>query len=306
MKKLNKVISCFAGLGCGELALRRCGIETANMYAYETDSYAEAVNRFHNPGTHFLGDITQWESHKDLIREGGGVDLIMGGSPCQDLSIAGKRAGLKGARSNLVNVFAELIQYYKPKYFFLENVAGMTKADRDTISELMGVEPLEINSADVSAQSRRRLYWTNIPYITPYPNSLLIEDILEPAPAGSLYYEKSRVFLKSKAASSGLVRKIGNVDNRNSQSYRVYDVRGKLPTLDTRGDRIKILLDDGRARSLSIVEFERAFTLPDNYTSTGIDKSGIEFNISKTRRYHMIGNGWVVKVIEQFFKSLGE
>lgn len=229
----------------------------------------------------------------------------MGGSPCQDLSIAGKRAGLKGARSSLVYVFADMVKYYKPKYFFLENVTSMTKTDRDTITGLMGVEPLEINSADVSAQSRRRLYWTNIPYITPYPNSLLIENILEPAPAGSLYYEKSRVFLKSKAASSGLVRKIGNIDNRNSQGYRVYDVRGKFPSLDTRGDRMKILLDDGRARSLSIVEFERAFTLPDNYTSTGIDKSGIEFNISKTRRYRMTGNGWVVKTIEQFFKSLG-
>ncbi|WP_242347334.1 DNA cytosine methyltransferase [Mucispirillum schaedleri] len=302
-KRLGKVISCFAGLGCGELALKNCGIEVKEMYAYEIDKYAEAVNRFHNPETQFLGDITKWESHKELI--GGNVDLIMGGSPCQDLSVAGKRAGLNGARSGLVFVFAELVKHYKPRYFFLENVASMTKADREVITELMGVEPLEITSAPVSAQHRRRLYWTNIPYITPQPQGLTIKDILEDEPKGVLYYEKERVFLKNSPVNcSTFVRQTGRVDNRTSQGYRIYDINGKLPALDTRQDRIKIPMPEGSVRSLSNVEMERAFTLPDDYTATGLDNSGSYVDISKTMRGKMIGNGWVVKVIEQFFRSI--
>ncbi len=274
------------------------------MYAYEIDKYAEAVNRFHNPETQFLGDIAKWESHKELI-ESGNVDLIMGGSPCQDLSVAGKRAGLNGARSGLVFVFAELVKHYKPRYFFLENVASMTKADREVITELMGVEPLEITSAPVSAQHRRRLYWTNIPYITPQPQGLTIKDILEDEPKGVLYYEKERVFLKNSPVNcSTFVRQIGRVDNRTSQGYRIYDINGKLPALDTRQDKIKIPMPEGSVRSLSNVEMERAFTLPDDYTATGLDNSGSYVDISKTMRGKMIGNGWVVKVIEQFFRSI--
>ena len=274
------------------------------MYAYEIDKYAEAVNRFHNPETQFLGDIAKWESHKELI-ESGNVDLIMGGSPCQDFIVAGQRAGLNGARSGLVFVFAELVKHYKPRYFFLENVASMTKADREVITELMGVEPLEITSAPVSAQHRRRLYWTNIPYITPQPQGLTIKDILEDEPKGVLYYEKERVFLKNSPVNcSTFVRQIGRVDNRTSQGYRIYDINGKLPALDTRQDKIKIPMPEGSVRSLSNVEMERAFTLPDDYTATGLDNSGSYVDISKTMRGKMIGNGWVVKVIEQFFRSI--
>ena len=191
--------------------------------------------------------------------------MIMGGSPCQDVSVAGKRAGLSGARSSLVYVFAEMVKHYKPKYFFLENVASMKKEDVEKISNLMGVAPLKISSANVSAQHRTRYYWTNIPYAYPQNNGELIRDILEKEPENVLYYDSNRLTLK-KVRDDLIVKNIGKIDNKRSQSYRVYDTEGKLPAIDTRGDRTKILMDNGNARSLSVTEIERAFTIPDNYT----------------------------------------
>ena len=175
-KRLGKVISCFAGIGCGELALKRQNIAVDNVYAYEIDKYAESVNRYHNPDTVFLGDITKWKEHTELISDD--VDLIMGGSPCQDLSIAGKRAGLDGARSGLFWTFVEMIKHYKPKYFLLENVASMSGENKDIISEAMGVEPVLINAALVSAQQRERLFWTNLPYTSLEDKRIFVKDIL--------------------------------------------------------------------------------------------------------------------------------
>lgn len=170
-----KVISSFAGLGGAELALKRAGIE-AEIYAYEIDKYAEAVNRYNNPNSVFLGDITKWKEHTDMIGE---VDLIIGGFPCTDLSIAGKKAGLKGKHSGLVYPFIEMIKYYKPKYFIIENVASMSNANRDIITELIGVEHVMLNAALVSAQQRKRYFWTNIPTNSLEDKGIIVKDILE-------------------------------------------------------------------------------------------------------------------------------
>lgn len=170
-----KVISAFAGLGGAELALKRAGIQ-ADIYAYEIDKYAEAVNRYNNPDSIFLGDITKWKEHTDMI---GQVDLIIGGSPCQDLSCAGKCAGLQGARSGLFYTFLEMIKYYKPRFFVLENVASMSNENKNIITELMGVEPVMLNAALVSAQQRKRYFWTNIPTSELQNKGIVVKDILE-------------------------------------------------------------------------------------------------------------------------------
>lgn len=170
-----KVISCFAGLGGAELALKRTGIQ-AKIYAYEIDKYAEAVNRYNNPNSIFLGDITKWKEHTEQI---GPVDLIIGGSPCQDLSCAGKCAGLQGARSGLFYTFLEIIKYYKPRFFVLENVASMSNENKNIITELMGVEPVMLNAILVSAQQRKRYFWTNIPTSELKNKGIVVKDILE-------------------------------------------------------------------------------------------------------------------------------
>ena len=157
------------------MALKRAGIQ-AKIYAYEIDKYAEAVNRYNNPDSIFLGDITKWKEHTEQI---GQVDLIIGGSPCQDLSCAGKCAGLQGARSGLFYTFLEIIKYYKPRFFVLENVASMSNENKNIITELMGVEPVMLNAALVSAQQRKRYFWTNIPTSELKNKGIVVKDILE-------------------------------------------------------------------------------------------------------------------------------
>ena len=157
MKPL-RVLSLFDGISCGQVALERAGIPIEVYYASEIDKYAIQITQKNYPNTIQLGDVTKI----DFTEFKGKIDLIMGGSPCQDLSIAGKRAGLQGERSGLFYKFVEAIETIKPKYFLLENNVGMPKEAYEEISKLMGCYPIEINSALVSAQTRKRYYWTNI------------------------------------------------------------------------------------------------------------------------------------------------
>ena len=152
------VMSLFDGISAGQVALERAGIPIEVYYASEIDKYAIQVTMKNYPNTIQLGDITKI----DFTQFIGKIDLLIGGSPCQDLSIAGKREGLSGDRSGLFYKFVEALEIIKPKYFLLENNVGMPKEAYEEISRLMGCYPIEINSALLSAQNRRRFYWTNI------------------------------------------------------------------------------------------------------------------------------------------------
>lgn len=183
MKKILKtgwgvcVLSLFDGISCGHVALERAGIKVDKYYASEIDKYAISITQHNYPDTIQLGDV----NNVDFSQFIGKIDILMGGSPCQDLSIAhNNRKGLDGERSGLFFKYVEALRTIKPKYFLLENVASMSKADRDKITEIMGVEPIMINSALVSAQQRKRLYWTNIPNIQqPKDRNILLKDIIE-------------------------------------------------------------------------------------------------------------------------------
>lgn len=184
MEPIN-VLSLFDGISCGRVALERANIPVAKYYASEIDKYAIQVTQKNWPDTIQLGDVKNvWARNLPKI------DLLIGGSPCQDLSIAKQnRKGLAGQRSGLFWHYVRLLRTTKPKYFLLENVASMSKADKDKITEILGVEPVLINSALVSAQQRKRLYWTNIPNITqPEDKGILLKDILE---TGIPYLKKS-------------------------------------------------------------------------------------------------------------------
>lgn len=192
-----RVLSLFDGISCGQVALERAGIPVEVYYASEIDKYAIQVTQKNYPNTIQLGDVTKI----DFTEYIGKVDLIMGGSPCQDLSIAGKRKGLEGDRSGLFYKFVEAIEVIKPKYFLLENNVGMPQDAYEQISRLMGCYPVEINSALVSAQTRKRFYWTNIgdkqynlfgfptcDIPQPKDKGILLKDILE---SGISYQDKS-------------------------------------------------------------------------------------------------------------------
>jgi len=172
------VLSLFDGMSCGMIALDRLGIKVDNYYASEIDKYAIQVSQANYPDIIQVGDITKLDL-STLPK----IDLVMGGSPCQGFSFAGKQLAFDDPRSALFFEFHKAISYLQPKYFLLENVR-MKKEYLDIISEYMGVEPIFINSSLVSAQSRQRYYWTNIPNVEqPEERGIVLRDILEDQPS---------------------------------------------------------------------------------------------------------------------------
>ena len=168
------VLSLFDGMSCGMIALDRLGIKVDNYYASEIDKYAIQVSQANYPDIIQVGDITKLDL-STLPK----IDLVMGGSPCQGFSFAGKQLAFDDPRSALFFEFVKCVDTLKPKYFLLENVK-MKKEYLDVISEYMGVEPIFINSSLVSAQSRQRYYWTNIPNVEqPKERGIVLRDILE-------------------------------------------------------------------------------------------------------------------------------
>ena len=178
------VLSLFDGMSCGQIALDKLGIKVDNYFASEIKPHAIKVAQANYPNTVQLGDIKnigiakpfidKWIYNKTtgekLHNIGDGIDLFIGGSPCQDFSQANrKRDGLQGVKSGLFYEYVRLLKETKPKYFLLENVK-MKKEYQDIISGILGVQPISINSKLVSAGMRNRLYWTNIPNITQPPD----------------------------------------------------------------------------------------------------------------------------------------
>lgn len=191
-----RVLSLFDGISGGRLALERAGIPVEKYYASEIDKYAIQIAQKNYPDTIQIGDCTQ----VDFAKFRDEIDLVIGGSPCQGFSFAGKQLNFNDPRSKLFFEFVRAVETIKPKYFLLENVK-MKQEFQDVISEQLGVQPIEINSALLSAQNRKRLYWTNIPNVgQPADKGILLKDIVSDA-----------VLTKSKTIrTSGWCSKWGN------------------------------------------------------------------------------------------------
>lgn len=222
-----KVLSLFDGMSCGQIALDQLGIPVETYYASEIDKYAIEVTQANYPDTIHVGDVTKLNS-KDFAD----VDLIMGGSPCQGFSFAGKQLAFNDPRSALFFEFIRLLKDIKPKYFLLENVR-MKKDFLDIISQevskcypeiTFGLEPYLINSSLVSAQSRQRYYWTNIPNIQqPKDKGIVLRDILETTTSEE-YYAGQNLQKNYKG---------GNQLNPNykSQANTIHSADGKSGTI---------------------------------------------------------------------------
>ena len=253
------VLSLFDGMSCGRLALERAGFPVTNYFASEIDKYAITVARANFPDTVHLGDVTGVKTKNQMLviphEDGNGhqkIDLLIGGSPCQGFSFAGRQLNFDDPRSKLFFEFVRLLKALKPKYFLLENV-NMKKEYQDVISDLLGCKPVDINSNRVSAQNRRRLYWTNIPVKSlPENKHVYLKDILEDGftdrekshcidanyfKGGNLksYFEKNRrqlVFdFADEADAEGTVL-AGEADLKgHDYNRRVYHPDGKAPTL---------------------------------------------------------------------------
>jgi DNA (cytosine-5)-methyltransferase 3A len=217
-EKTMNVLSLFDGMSCGRIALERLGIQVDNYYASEIDKYAIQVSQANYPDIIQVGDVTELDT-STLPK----IDLIMGGSPCQGFSFAGKQLAFDDPRSALFFEFVRCVEELKPKYFLLENVR-MKKEYLDVISEYMGVEPIMINSALVSAQNRVRYYWTNIPEIEqPEQRNIVLRDILET--------NTSDEYLAGENLQKNY--KGGNQLNPNykSQANTIHDTDGKSGTI---------------------------------------------------------------------------
>lgn len=167
------VLSVFDGMSCGQIALERAGVKYDKYYASEIDKYAIQIAQKNYPDTIQIGDVTKVKG-KDLPK----IGLLIGGSPCQGFSFAGKQLNFEDPRSKLFFEFVRLKDELKPKYFMLENVR-MKKEYQDIISNYLGVKPVMINSSLVSAQNRVRLYWTNIPGVyQPEDKEIMLKDIV--------------------------------------------------------------------------------------------------------------------------------
>ena len=296
MVKIRNALGLFDGISCGQVALQRAGVTYETYYASEIDKYPISVTQRNFPDTVQLGDVTKWKDW-DLKD----IDLIMGGSPCQGFSMAGKRLNFDDPRSKLFFDFVAIVKHYKPKYFLLENVM-MKKEIRDAISAELGVEPILINSGLVSAQSRDRLYWTNIPDVElPKDRGIYLKDIiLTSLPAAEIRGGDLEEYFASKVgilSPRGLCH-IGTAKINGIESLkRVYHPNGKSPTLTTSmgGNReSKVSISETRWRKLTPLECERLQTLPDDYTK----------GLSNTQRYKALGNGWTVDIIAHIFENI--
>ena len=302
------VLSLFDGMSCGQIALDQLGIKVNKYYASEIDKYAIAVAKENYPNTIHVGDITQLDP-KDFKN----IDLILAGSPCQGFSFAGKQLAFDDPRSALFFEFIRLLKAIKPKYFLLENVR-MKQQYLDVITQQVSecypehqgndlfdskIEPILINSSLLSAQSRQRLYWTNIPNVRqPEDLGIVLKDILED--------EVEKHYLAGKNLIENYQG--GNQLNPNykSQANTIHDKNKKSGAIcagthgyangyvETKPIKVGMNIENLSWRKLTPLECERLQTVPDNYTAS----------VSDTQRYKMLGNGWTVGVIAHILTNM--
>lgn len=298
------ILSLFDGISCGHVALDRAGIKVDNYYASEISADAIAITQYNYPNTIQLGDITKiTEEQLDSL---GHIDMIIGGSPCQDLSgfKSVNNEGLEGSKSCLFYHFVRILKHIQPKYFLLENVESMRDKWRDLITEILGVEPIMINSDKVSAQDRKRYYWCNFPVSQPEDEGIMLNDIIESSAdiQDNYWYTREFKYNGDNCKVQATLLGKGLLDALR----RCYNLNGKCCTLLCDGDgghRVKKVYQDGRCRKLTPLEYERLQTLPDNYTQYGI-KNGKVVTISNSKRYTAIGNSWTADVIAHLLKGI--
>ncbi len=272
------VLSCFDGMSCGQIALNNLGIKYEKYFSSEIDKHGITVTQRNYPNTIQLGDITKVNS-KDLPK----IDLLIGGSPCQGFSFQGKQLNFSDFRSKLFFEYVRLLKELKPKYFFLENVV-MKKEFENAISEILEVKAVHVNSRIFSAQNRPRVYWTNIQY-DEFPTDDYPEN-----------YSDIRTILSDDVYWKDYqVQKLLNKQYIRKDYYWSMENYDKVPTLQAQMglNRYKEMVD-GRIRILNPTEWEKLQSVPVGYTE----------GVSRIQRYKMLGNGWTVKVIEEFFKKL--
>ena len=286
-----KVLSLFDGISCGMVALERAGIPVDRYVAYEIEQNAIKISQKNYPQIEHCGDVTKAD-----FTQYKGFDLLIGGSPCQSLSIVQSktRKHLDG-KSKLFFEFVRALEETKPRYFLFENVASMNEESKYVISELLGCEPIFIDSKLFSAQQRPRYYWTNFPVepVLPAESPLVLKDIMQSDVPEKYFYDHPLVDVDMKKQVCATM-----VHKNHEIHKRIFNPAFKCHTLTTcgGGNTQKKVMDHGRARKLTPLEYERLQTLPDGYTQ----------GVADGARYTAIGNGWTVDVIAHILRGIKE
>lgn len=321
------VLSLFDGMSGAQIALNRLGVKIDKYYASEIDKYAAAVTQYNYPDTIQLGDVTKW---RDWDIDWGSVDVVVGGFPCQAWSMAGKQMGDRDERGKLfwtmLDIISRASEENRNAVFLMENVK-MKKEFEEYITQhaemtLEKVNKYLIDSSLVSAQSRKRFYWTNIDGVErPDDKGIYLADIIEHGivdseksycidanyfKGGNLeqYFEKHRRQLVFTDLGGGILNRLNTSDDIVKKRSQINGDKA-IPLLarmyaNWRGN---YLFADTKFRMLTPVECERLQTADDNYTALG-NFNGEVRQISKTQRYKMLGNGFTVDVIAHILSHI--
>ncbi len=289
-----KVLSLFDGISCGLVALERAGIPVERYVAYEIEENAIKVSLDNYPFIEQKGDVTKAD-----FSEFRGFDMLIAGSPCQGFSKAGKQLNFNDPRSKLFFEFVRALQEVKPKYFLLENVA-MKKEYEDIITEILGVEPIRIESSLVSGALRSRIYWTNIPNIEqPKDKRITYQSVLD---SGIAEKEKAYCLKLCRGNARDYFKKHQtNIVFEPSKDGEYTVQNGKIEIVFKKSpNKTPFVFDvdvpDGKynIRPTNRNETERLQTLPDNYTKA----------VSEPKASDLIGNGWTVDVVAHIFTHI--
>ena len=295
------VLSLCDGMSCGQIALKELGINVNSYYASEIDKNAIKVTQDNFPQTIQLGDVVTLSGNEEVLKELPKIDIIMFGFPCRSLSnaTAGREEynnGLKGVSGIFYNCL-KIMDWIKENNnqdvkFLIENVNSNNKKDLGIVSELVGVEPVLINSNLFSAQDRERLYWTNIEIETlPTSCELVLKDIMDKEVKENYYYTQDFTYHGDDKKVCATLHIKGHdilkrVNNKEFKSPTLTSCRG--------GHHQKKVFDNGRCRKLTENEYRKLQTIPEWYV----------MNVAKSHIYNMCGDGWTIEVIKHIFKGL--
>ena len=276
------VVSLFNGMNTGRQALENVGIKVNKYYSSEIKPYAIELTQHHFSDTIQVGDVTKW---KEWNIDWKSIDLILSGSPCQDLSAAGKRAGINGSRSSLFFVFVEILNHIKtlnPNVLFLqENVGSASKLDVGIMSRALGVYPVRINSKLVTAQLRDRYYWSNIK--TKETMFDIVTDIPQPKDKGIMF----------KDIVTG-----GNVDTDKHTCLNTGSGKGGTQKYlkhrnETTG-MLTLIQENELVRTVNKIEMCRLQGFPDDYCDI----------LTTAKAGSLLGDGWTLPIIEHIFNFI--
>lgn len=304
-----RVLGLFDGIACGKVALNELGINTEKYYSSEINQHSIKVSKKNHSDIEHIGDVK-----KVRIPKGYNIDLLIAGSPCQGFSFAGRQLNFEDPRSKLffefVRILKECRRYNPNVLFMLENVV-MLKEHEKVITDILEVNPILIDSALLSAQMRKRLYWTNIENIEqPSNNNLFIKDILDEDvhDSDNTYYKGGfRNYLNDKKITSFLSCNNKEVIVSSEKTYlanerRISKTKGllekstclTLSSTSIAGSGGVGLFVNNRHRKINRLECERLQGLPDGYTNSVSENQGIQ----------QCGNGWNIPTIKHILKSL--